>query len=138
MERTFEMYETFDSCRRSSKRFVNMLEALKRNVTVDDARFGYVHLCLYEIFTNSLYHGNKLDPSKKVNVHIKYQNGCITATIIDQGEGFNVSLLPNPTQGKYIANEHGRGVFITMHYADSVEFKQTERGFATTMQFNLR
>jgi serine/threonine-protein kinase RsbW len=50
---------------------------------------------------------------------------------MDEGEGFNPGSLPDPTIEENLMKENGRGVYITRHYCDNVEWN--ESGSRTTL-----
>jgi serine/threonine-protein kinase RsbW len=43
-------------------------------------------------------------------------------SVIDEGEGFDHSRLPNPLDPTNILKDHGRGVYIIRQYMDDVSF----------------
>ena len=44
----------------------------------------------------------------------------LTVTITDQGNGFDTSKLPDPTDEEHILKLHGRGIFITKMYFSKI------------------
>ncbi|MDR2728361.1 MAG: SpoIIE family protein phosphatase [Chitinispirillales bacterium] len=86
---------------------------------------------LPEIVVNAVYHGNKKDPLKKVIIGHKVTAEEARVSVMDEGEGFNPNSLPNPTNEENLTKENGRGVYITRHYCDKVEWN--ESGSRTTL-----
>lgn len=85
-------------------------------------------IALTELVNNAIVHGNKNDPSKKVVVHVVYTADHVQITVADEGEGFEVSEVPNPLNAQNLWKEHGRGIFLVRNLIDSVEFVPTEKG----------
>ena len=135
--KTFEIYEKYPSTKKSLSDVDRTVTSIKNHLQLDESLFYVVHLGIYEIFINALYHGNKLDASKFVEFHSYIEGNFLTIEITDQGEGFDFSAIPNPLEEENILKDSGRGVFITSHYADSLHFEKTRRGFCATLTFDL-
>lgn len=84
--------------------------------------FNKVLLCISEATINSIVHGNKEDHRKKVELKIDCKKHLISVSITDEGEGFDVNSLPNPTSKENILKESGRGIHIIKTMADRVAF----------------
>lgn len=83
-------------------------------------------LCIYEMITNALLHGNRGDTSKKVIVFYQITLFAATISVLDEGEGFNYNDIPNPLLPENRIKDHGRGLFLIRRYLDEVTFN--ERG----------
>jgi len=86
---------------------------------------------LPEIVVNAIYHGNKKDFFKKVVIGHKVTAEEARVSVMDEGEGYDPDSLPDPTLEENLMKEHGRGVYITRHYCDNVEWN--ESGSRTTL-----
>jgi putative Holliday junction resolvase len=78
--------------------------------------------------TNAAVHGNKCQRSKKVNVLFEKTRCEIIVTVTDEGEGFDVDSVPDPTDEANLMKESGRGIFIMRQVMDTVEFDRPESG----------
>ena len=58
--------------------------------------FG-IRLALEEALVNAIKHGNGLDPDKTVRVNCLIEDDLLRVEIEDQGPGFNMSDVPDPT-----------------------------------------
>lgn len=83
-------------------------------------------ICIYEMLTNSLLHGNKGDLSKRVIVFYKITLFNATISVMDQGQGFNYHDIPDPLLPENRMQDHGRGLYLIRQYMDEVTFN--ERG----------
>lgn len=92
-------------------------------VEIDDEMFGNILLTLSEAINNAIVHGNKFDPHKYVTVKYYVYNDILNIDIVDEGEGFDVTKIPDPTNPENIENLYGRGVFIIISLADKAEFE---------------
>lgn len=110
-------------------------EACGRN-NVPEALYGNILIALTEAVNNAIHHGNRLDPSKQVQLGYALEGDRITFTVSDEGPGFSYADLPDPTDPQNIEKPHGRGVFLMRALADSVEF--TDNGASVAMSFSLK
>jgi len=90
-------------------------------------------LVVSEAFCNAIVHGNELDPGKQVKLRLSLNENGLTADIIDQGYS-GLRRLESRREAPALA-DHGRGIELMRHYADSIEFSQTPEGF---LQVTLR
>lgn len=84
------------------------------------ASFG-LELVLRECLNNAILHGNRCDPSKRVDVRIADRSPWVRVQVTDQGSGFNwrarrAKSLPEGDE------THGRGLPIMTRYARRVRF----------------
>lgn len=103
----------------------NLIEEIADKHQVSDDTFANMMTCLNEVVINSMVHGNKLDPDKKVIINAEVDSRRIIWTVTDEGEGFDFNHLPDPTAPENIENLTGRGVFIVKQLADQCIFNAT-------------
>lgn len=106
-------------------------------VRINEALFGNILLTLSEAINNAIVHGNKFDPEKYVTVKYYILDNILNLDIQDEGDGFDVSKIPNPTEPENIENLYGRGVFIVISLADKVEFEY-KKGQIVRIKFSLK
>ncbi|MBP7216502.1 MAG: ATP-binding protein [Candidatus Omnitrophica bacterium] len=85
-------------------------------------------LALQEALVNAIKHGNKFNPALSVEVAVEASEQSITISVHDQGEGFNVEHIPDPTDGANLSKTSGRGLFLIRKLMDQVEFFDCGRG----------
>ena len=97
------------------------------------AKSGIVNLensnlfvALDEAFVNAVKHGNKYDATKLVRITAEVSTIEARFTIEDEGEGFNVAEIPDPTDTENLFKTSGRGVLIIHNVMDEVRYN--ERG----------
>ncbi len=96
---------------------IHVAERLIDDVTaeynVKEDYYGELLIAMTEAVNNAIVHGNKLDPSKQVEVTFDIVNEkTMRFTITDEGPGFDYDHLPDPTAPENIEKPHGRGVFL--------------------------
>ncbi len=97
--------------------------------------YGKLLLAIVEGVNNAIVHGNKLDTSKKVQLEYQIKEKSIEFIISDEGPGFDLNNIPDPTLPENIEKTHGRGIFLMNHLADKIEFEDS--GSKVKLTFNL-
>lgn len=83
-------------------------------------------VALDEAFVNAVKHGNKYDVTKLVRITAEVSTKEARFTVEDEGEGFNVAEIPDPTDIENLFKTSGRGVLIIHNVMDEVHYN--ERG----------
>ncbi|KPA15419.1 protein containing Signal transduction response regulator, receiver region [Candidatus Magnetomorum sp. HK-1] len=81
---------------------------------------------LTEMLLNAWKHGNKKDPMRTITVRIRFGND-LHLEVIDEGDGFDYTNLPDPTEPQNILKTSGRGIFMTRYAANEVFWKDGGR-----------
>jgi len=95
-------------------------------VGVIDTENSNLFIALDEAFVNAVKHGNKFDADKIVRVSAEVSAKEARFTVEDEGEGFDVNLIPDPTDPENLFKASGRGVLIIHNVMDEVRYN--ERG----------
>jgi serine/threonine-protein kinase RsbW len=119
----FTIPSDFAAGREVQKQIMDSLE--KRGFNCD-CTFA-IRLALEEALVNAIKHGNRLDPSKKVHVEVRFTRGQAEITITDEGPGFNRQGVPDPTQEENLEKCCGRGIHLMEHYMNKVEWSKGGR-----------
>jgi serine/threonine-protein kinase RsbW len=88
--------------------------------------FRRVYLCLSEAVINSIEHGNENDKNKDVTIEVQCDESELNFMVKDEGEGFDVEDIDDPTKVNNIKKESGRGIHIIRAYCDKIEFKRNK------------
>ena len=88
-------------------------------------------IALDEAFVNAVKHGNKFDANKIVKVSAEVSTKEARFTVEDEGEGFDVNSIPDPTNPENLFKSSGRGVLFIHNIMDEVTYN--ERGNRLTM-----
>lgn len=79
-------------------------------------------VCVFEMMTNAIMHGNEGDQKKKVMVFYKVTRRVATISVVDEGHGYDYNAIPNPLLPEQRTRDHGRGLFLVKKYLDEVSF----------------
>jgi serine/threonine-protein kinase RsbW len=82
-----------------------------------------VHLACEEALANAIRHGNGHDPAKQVHLTTQVNGDAVRIEIEDDGPGFDLSAVPDPTAPENLERESGRGLLLMRAYMDKVEFQ---------------
>lgn len=118
-------------------------------LTADDRHA--LSMSLHESLTNAIYHGNlelssdelgrdeshpegsgadlvsrrrKESPSchRRIYVSAQLSVQVITITVRDEGRGFDLAAVPDPTSPEGLSRASGRGLLLMRHFLDEVRF----------------
>jgi serine/threonine-protein kinase RsbW len=91
---------------------------------ISNKYFNKVYLCISEAVINSIEHGNKKDKNKKVSIIANYEENRLNIKVKDEGNGFNLKLVEDPTTPENIRKELGRGIFIIKSLSKQIEYNK--------------
>jgi serine/threonine-protein kinase RsbW len=100
---------------------------VKRAGMNDDAAYG-VDMAVREAVTNAVLHGNQQDEAKTVEVRFKSSQSMIEITVRDQGTGFDLARVPDPTDPQNLLKTNGRGILFMRTFMDEVEWSHHAEG----------
>ena len=81
-----------------------------------------VHLAVEEAIVNAIVHGNKLDPSKVVQVACVDSPTLARIEVTDEGPGFDPSSLPDCRLEDRLDAPNGRGVMLMRTFMTRIEY----------------
>ena len=84
-----------------------------------------VRLAVEEALVNAIKHGNRQDPSKRIQIGLCLSADRVRIEIIDEGQGFDPAALPDCTDPKQLDQPCGRGVMLMRSLMSRVEFNVT-------------
>ncbi len=77
-----------------------------------------IPLACDEAITNAIVHGNRSQPDKKVSIQIYVSPNRFRIRVRDEGEGFDVAEVADPTRGDALLRSSGRGVYLMRNIMD--------------------
>lgn len=104
------------------KKVEKFLEKIFEECMISKDYFNNVLLCVSEAVINSIQHGNKNDKSKTVSVEIDCKKKFMLIAVKDEGEGFDLNNISDPTIKKNIKKESGRGIHIIRSLTEKIEY----------------
>ncbi len=116
----FDVSSSLEEIPGATKRLFDFLSPLSLN---ESDRFD-LRLSFEEILINAMKHGNGYRAEVPVNVTASYDSGEIRVAVQDQGKGFVVERLKDPTDSSNIEAYSGRGVYLVKHLMSRLEYKK--------------
>lgn len=112
----------------------SLINSVFHHVQDDALHLGFPHrvvqmnlyLALSEALANAIDHGNGRRAGSWVDVDVKLDPDEIRIRITDEGQGFEVGAVPDPTTSENLFKSRGRGIFLMRCYMDEVRYN--ERG----------
>jgi serine/threonine-protein kinase RsbW len=104
--------------------FVDKLMLLLRNCSCVPEGVSDVEIALREALANAIIHGNHEDRRKQVHVTCRCEPDEVSIAVKDEGSGFDVNNVPNPTTPENIGSAHGRGIHVMKALMDEVLFEE--------------
>ena len=117
-----------------SSRFENIdlvdvvMEAAKRHFGFDEETVERLGLAIREAVANGVRHGNKQEPTKKVELTCDLKQDVMALRITDEGSGFDVDAIPDPLAADNLFNPSGRGILLMRAFMDEVDFRFGDNG----------
>jgi serine/threonine-protein kinase RsbW len=100
-----------------------ILCSVNGNTLPNERLFG-LRVALQEALNNAICHGNSCDPNRKVHVRSTRLKDRIEITVRDEGEGFDCTLVPDPTREENLFQSSGRGIFLMRQLVDEVRYNE--------------
>ena len=88
----------------------------------------WIELTISESMINAIQHGNKADPAKKATLRISSNEDTIEIIVEDQGCGFTLDNVADPTDTANLLKPSGRGILIIRSFMDEVDLSAREGG----------
>ena len=80
-----------------------------------------IGMAVRECMVNAVVHGNRYSNKKCVYLSIEKSSESLTVVIGDEGEGFDMSSLPDPTAAENLMRQSGRGLLLIRAFMDEFD-----------------
>jgi anti-sigma regulatory factor (Ser/Thr protein kinase) len=104
--------------------FVDKLTLLLRNCGCVSEGVSDIEIALREALANAIVHGNHEDRRKYVHVICRCEPDEVSIAVKDEGNGFDIHNVPDPTAPENIESVHGRGIHVMKALMDEVRFEE--------------
>jgi serine/threonine-protein kinase RsbW len=121
-----KLYIEIGSEKNNIKQVERLMEKANRDFGLNYEEYCKMMIAVTEVVMNAIVHGNKENSSKKVKVYVEYEEKYMKIVVMDEGEGFEITRLPDPTTHENILDLHGRGVFIAKAMVDEFFYQHLE------------
>jgi serine/threonine-protein kinase RsbW len=118
------------------KDVVEQIRNILEDIGAGESDIFDIRLCLEEALINAIKYGNKFNKSKKVLIDFDCNDSKVTISVEDNGRGFSLSAVPDPTSDENILKGSGRGVFLMRHFMDKIQ--SNKQGNRITMVKHLK
>jgi serine/threonine-protein kinase RsbW len=95
---------------------------------LSDELAHWIELTISESMINAIQHGNQADPAKEATLRISSNGDSIEIIVEDQGCGFKLDKVADPTDIANLLKPSGRGILIIRSFMDEVDLTQREGG----------
>jgi serine/threonine-protein kinase RsbW len=107
---------------------------LIESVPFDDRDVFGIRLALEEAIVNAIKHGNGMDPDKTVRISCRVTQESVRVEVEDEGEGFVIEEVPDPTADENLERPCGRGIMLMRAFMTEISFNS--RGNRVTLVKN--
>ncbi len=90
----------------------------------DEDEQHHISMAARECLVNAVVHGNRYNLKKKVHLAVETSSDSVKVTIADEGEGFDLSDLPDPLAEENILRHSGRGIFLIRAFMDDFTMRK--------------
>ena len=105
---------------------INLIEALveelKTELKLSEETEANMLVSLSEAVNNAIFHGNRSDPLKNVRVCVEKLDREVVFSVEDQGLGFDLLNVKDPTAIENLDKPTGRGIFLMRNLSDKLEY----------------
>jgi serine/threonine-protein kinase RsbW len=112
---------TLDSTLQSADDAEAMVMQEAQRLGFDEEEQHQVAMAVRECMVNAVVHGNRYSKKKKVHLDIERSERSLTVTVGDEGEGFDLSSLPDPLSPENLLRQSGRGILLIRAFMDEFD-----------------
>jgi serine/threonine-protein kinase RsbW len=89
-----------------------------QNLGFDEDEQYKIGMSVRECMVNAVVHGNRYNARKKVSLKVSRDPSRLEIVIGDEGEGFDMSALPDPLADENLLRHSGRGLLLIQGFMD--------------------
>ncbi len=123
-EWTWELEKTIPSSKDVAHAQVELLINALTEAGWDGSDLFHVQMSVDEAIMNAVIHGNEESPDKQVDFVFRVSEKAAYVQIRDQGCGFCLEEVPDPTAEENLESIHGRGVFLIQQMMSEVTYNE--------------
>jgi serine/threonine-protein kinase RsbW len=106
------------------ERFV---EEICDEYNINNTYFGNILVALTEAVENAIYHGNKSDAEKQINIRFESKPKGLMFEVTDEGTGFDYKNIPDAIDVVGNPEGKGTGIYLIKTLADEIKYKNHGR-----------
>jgi len=104
------------------------IQDLAREFSFSSDAINDVSTALIEACSNAIEHGNRFSPSKRVVVTLHFNGEAFSASVKDEGPGFDFASALREDSPPDPMSERGRGLMIMKAFTDGLSFRYADGG----------
>jgi serine/threonine-protein kinase RsbW len=108
-------------------------ERIAEEMGFDEGERDDIAISVTEAVNNAIVHGNDADPHKRVVIELSQEDDELRVSVRDEGRGFDLVKVPDPTRAENLMKPYGRGIHIIRRLMDEVWIDRLETGCRVTM-----
>lgn len=116
----------------SSLESVDKAEALvireAANLGFEEEDQHHIGMAIRECMVNAVVHGNRYNKKKVVHLEVDTSGQELAVTIGDEGAGFDLNSLPDPTSPENLLRQSGRGILLIRAFMDQFDMHPRQGG----------
>lgn len=116
----------------------SLIDRLQLCMLINEDDIFKTRLVLSEAIQNAIIHGNHSDPEKTVIIDYKYNEATseLYFCISDQGPGFDLNTLVDPTLEENRKKEGGRGVYFLQTFTSGLSYCNEAKAIKFSLKLN--
>jgi len=121
-------YITLDSSLESVDQAEEIVLKTARELGFQEDDEGSIGMAVREGVVNAVVHGNRYSSKKRIHLGIEATPSQLVITIGDEGEGFDLSSLPDPLAAENLMRQSGRGIMLIRAFMDEFDLHPRHGG----------
>ena len=86
-----------------------------------------IGMAVRESMVNAVVHGNRYNDRKKVHLRVYKGADRLVVVVRDEGQGFDLSALPDPLAEENLLRQSGRGLLLIQAFMDELHVGRVEQ-----------
>ena len=96
---------------------------ISERMEFDEESRVQISISVLEAGTNAIQHGNRVDPSKHVDMEFAIHPDRLEVVVKDKGPGFDLNkIVSDITSPEHLLDLRGRGIYMMRSCMDQVDF----------------
>lgn len=97
-----------------------------QEIGFDEDDLHRIGMSVRECMVNAVVHGNRYNARKKVRLTVTRTPERLSIAIADEGDGFDMSSLPDPLANENLLRHSGRGLLLIQAFMDEFQIRARE------------
>ena len=114
-------YITLDSALESVDAAEEIVLKAAKDLGINEDDLDQIGMAIREVMVNAVVHGNRYNAKKRVHLLVEATPASLIVTVGDEGEGFDMSALPDPLAEENLLRQSGRGLLLIRAFMDDFD-----------------